>query len=129
MRKVLLLVLLSMAISLSAKAQIDRCERVTEVERTYVKACFVSSDRSIYSVQRSKDCIGVEFKNKNPFKVNVYYYVSYKGEKVSDDDKVSIEGNKESGYIAITHWAGEKMGENFDEKYLVVQYNTVKCPQ
>ena len=80
-------------------------------------------------MKRSEDCIGVEFKNKNPFKVNVYYYVSYKGEKVSDDDKVSIEGNKGSGYIAITHWAGEKMGENFDEKYLVVQYNTVKCPQ
>lgn len=128
MRKVLLLVLLSMAISLSAKAQIDRCERVTEVERTYVYACWGNSDHT-YTVQRSKDCIGVVFKNNNPFRVNVYYYVSYKGEKVSDDDKVSIEGNSKSDYIAITHWAGEKMGENFDKKYLVVQYNTVKCPQ
>ena len=128
MRKVLLLVLLSMAISLSAKAQIDRCERVTEVERTYVYACWGDISHT-HTVQRSKDCIGVEFKNNNPFKVNVYYYVSYKGEKVSDDDKVSIEGNSKSNYIAITHWAGEKMGENFDKKYLVVQYNTVKCPQ
>lgn len=129
MRKVLLLLLLSMVISLSAKAQIDRCERVTEVERTYVEACWVNRNRSTYTVQRSEDCIGVVFKNNNPFKVNVYYYVSYKGEKVSDDDKVSIEGNSKSSYIAITHWAGEKMGENFDKKYLVVQYDTVKCPQ
>lgn len=128
MRKVLLLVLLSMAISLSAKAQIDRCERVTEVERTYVYACWGDISHT-HIVQRSKDCIGVEFKNNNSFKVNVYYYVSYKGEKVSDDDKVSIEGNSKSNYIAITHWAGEKMGENFDKKYLVVQYNTVRCPQ
>ena len=79
MRKVLLLVLLSMAISLSAKAQIDRCERVTKVERTYVNACWINRNRSTYTVQRSEDCIGVEFKNNNPFKVNVYYYVSYKG--------------------------------------------------
>ena len=129
MRKVFLLLLLGMAISLGAKAEIDRCERVTEVERTYVSMCEEYNGYSISKVQRSKNCIGVEFKNNNPFKVNVYYYVSYKGEKVSDDDRVSIEGNSKSNYIAITHWAGEKMGENFDKKYLVVQYNTVKCPQ
>ena len=126
MRKVLLLVLLSMAISLSAKAQI--CEKVTEVEMLKEDLC-PHSTYGCGSVSTSE--IGVEFKNLNSFAVNVKYWVEYRGEKVSGEDEIRIEKDR-SIKLRIPHWAGEKLnnrGWKDEEKYVLVRHQTVKCPQ
>lgn len=128
MRKVLLLVLLSMAISLSAKAQIDRCERVTEVEMLKKDLC----PHSMYgcgSVSTSE--IGVTFKNRNSFAVTVRYWVEYRGEKVSGEDDVRIEKDY-SIDLVIPHWAGDNLnGREWknEKEYIRVRHQTVKCPQ
>lgn len=126
MRKVLLLVLLSMAISLGAKAQI--CEKVTEVEMLERDRC-PHSRFGCGAVSTSE--FGVEFRNLNSFAVNVKYWVEYRGEKVSGEDEIRIEKNR-SIELTIPHWAGEKLNnrewEN-EKKYVRVRHQTVKCPQ
>lgn len=128
MRKVLLLLLLGMAISLGAKAQIDRCERVTEVEMLERDRC-PHSTYGCGSVSTSE--IGVEFKNPNSFAVTVRYWVEYRGEKVSGEDDVRIEKDHSIGLV-IPHWAGDNLnGRKWEDekKYIRVRHQTVKCPQ
>lgn len=125
MRKVLLLVLLSMAISLSAKAenksvvaspvQLPTCERLENVQVRYCDDC------------KTKDWVKFDLRNTNKRKVTVHCWIVYQGEQVSNKEKFVVgPETRTDGWFQMYHWAGKKA--EFNKNYLTVETYVEYCP-
>ena len=126
MRKVLLLLLLGMAISLGAKAenksvvaspmQLPTCERLENVRVLYPDD------------GKTKDWVKFDLQNTNKRRVTVHCWIVYQGERVSNEEKFVVEpgSHATSGWLTMYHWAGKKA--EFNKNYLTVETHVEYCP-
>lgn len=124
MRKVLLLVLLSMAISLGAKAE-NKSVVASPVQQP---TCEQLENVQVLYHAKSKTSERVEFKlqNTNKRKVTVHCWLVYQGERASNKEKFVVEPGKATDWLTMYHWAGKKA--EFNTNYLTVETYVEYCP-
>ena len=125
MRKVLLFVLLGIAISLGAKAEINN----KVVAPTQPPTCNPTENVEVhyYKEGKTKDKVNFYLENTNARKVTVHCWVVYKGERVSNKEKYVIDPKSKKVDLYLHHWGGKQA--DFEANYLSVDTYVEFCTE